>query len=376
MPRHGNGNGEYLFHDYHFFSVQENQLERLRQAIESADAARIQTGSVEEVAGLFVQQFRLDVPELTEGAISVDVEEAQVDVSGDPMRAFIYGDSRGGGSHLVPGIRATYFVPFSGDKGLLKVQPNTYTTVIPFADVRGNELRFVFERPDQNVGETKKALEGELSLVKQYLGWLRDNANTFNSSLPNLARDHVTRRRTRLGELQRGTDTLGIAIRRPGGSTAPVAERVARVPSAATVPVASASKIYDVALTFAGEDRIYVEKVANGLKTAGVDVFYDEFEKANLWGKNLVDHLAEIYQNKSRYVVMFISENYVKKAWPQHERQHAQARALVAKDEYILPARFDDTEVPGMTNTVGHVALRTTSPQELVDLILKKLGKK
>ena len=62
-----------------------------------------------------------------------------------------------------------------------------------------------------------------------------------------------------------------------------------------------------------------------------------------------MDHLAEIYQHRSRYVVMFISEHYVNKAWPQHERQHAQARALVARDEYILPVRFDDTPVPGMT---------------------------
>jgi hypothetical protein len=130
-----------------------------------------------------------------------------------------------------------------------------------------------------------------------------------------------------------------------------------------------------VALTFAGEDRAYVEEVARGLKAANVEVFYDNFEKASLWGKNLVDHLADIYQNKSRYVVMFISEHYVQKAWPQHERQHAQARALVAKEEYILPVRFDDTAVPGMTNTVGHVDLRKTSSAELTELILAKLGK-
>ena len=87
------------------------------------------------------------------------------------------------------------------------------------------------------------------------------------------------------------------------------------------------SRHYDVALSFAGENRPYVEQVATGLKTAGVEVFYDDFEKATLWGKNLVEHLAEIYQKNSRYVVMFISEHYVRKVWPKHERQHAQAGA-------------------------------------------------
>ena len=41
-------------------------------------------------------------------------------------------------------------------------------------------------------------------------------------------------------------------------------------------------------------------------------------------------------------------------------RKHAQARALFAQEEYILPARFDDTSVPGMTSTVAFQDLRHT----------------
>lgn len=72
---------------------------------------------------------------------------------------------------------------------------------------------------------------------------------------------------------------------------------------------------------------------------------------------------------------MFISQHYVKKAWPKHERTHAQARALIAKDEYILPARFDDTDVPGLAGTVGYIDLRTLTPEQLVNIILRKLGR-
>ena len=152
-------------------------------------------------------------------------------------------------------------------------------------------------------------------------------------------------------------------------------------PSAATevvrvsAPSLRPTTRYDVALSFAGENRAYVEEVATGLRTAAVSVFYDAFEKADLWGKNLIDHLADVYQNRSRYVVMFISQHYVEKAWTKHERQHAQERALIAKEEYILPARFDDTPVPGMTATVSYVDLRTTTATELVNLILAKLGR-
>ena len=44
---------------------------------------------------------------------------------------------------------------------------------------------------------------------------------------------------------------------------------------------------YHVPLSFAGEDRAYVEKVATLLVSEGVSVFYDKFEEATLWGKNL-----------------------------------------------------------------------------------------
>ena len=80
---------------------------------------------------------------------------------------------------------------------------------------------------------------------------------------------------------------------------------------------------YDVALSFAGEDRAYVNEVAQHLRTLEIEVFFDEFE--DLWGKRLIEHLGEIYSERSRFVVMFISEHYVRKAWPQHERRSALA---------------------------------------------------
>ena len=105
---------------------------------------------------------------------------------------------------------------------------------------------------------------------------------------------------------------------------------------------------YDVALSFAGEDREYVDQVANKLKDRGVKVFYDLFEEADLWGKDLYVHLSEIYQVRAKFTVMFISKSYGEKLWTNHERRAAQARAFQEAQEYILPARFDETQIPGV----------------------------
>lgn len=109
------------------------------------------------------------------------------------------------------------------------------------------------------------------------------------------------------------------------------------------------------------------------LDERGVKVFYDLFEEAGLWGKDLYVHLSEVYLERAQFTVMFISEAYAKKLWTNHERKAAQARAFQGAQEYILPARFDDTDIPGVLSTVGYISLKNRSPEDLVSLIIKKL---
>jgi hypothetical protein len=136
----------------------------------------------------------------------------------------------------------------------------------------------------------------------------------------------------------------------------------------------SNDKKFDVALSFAGEDRIYVAEVAETLRKMNIRVFYDKYEAVSLWGKNLYEHLQEIYYSKSRYVVMFLSDHYAKKLWTSHERQSAQAKAFESHQEYILPARFDNTEIAGILPTIAYIDLKDYTPQEFANLIKEKIG--
>ena len=130
---------------------------------------------------------------------------------------------------------------------------------------------------------------------------------------------------------------------------------------------------YDVALSFAGEDRKYAREIAEALSSKGVKVFYDEYESAELWGKNLYDHLDDVYQNKAKYVIMILSKHYKSKLWTTHERRSAQARAFRENTEFILPIKLDNTEIPGIPSTIGYVDLRKSSVEEIGKLIVKKL---
>jgi hypothetical protein len=137
---------------------------------------------------------------------------------------------------------------------------------------------------------------------------------------------------------------------------------------------AGSARAYDVCLSFAGEDRVYVEQVAAALVERGITVFYDAYEKSRLWGKDLYQHLAEVYTDRARYCIIFVSEHYAAKLWTSHELRSAQARAFESVDqEYILPARFDGTDIPGLFSTTAYVDLADIEPETLADMVADKL---
>ena len=134
-------------------------------------------------------------------------------------------------------------------------------------------------------------------------------------------------------------------------------------------------KQYDVALSFAGEDRPHAEKLAKLLEAGGYSVFYDEFERAELWGKNLYTYFSSIYKDQARYCIMFLSKHYAQKLWTKHELQSAQARAFAEENrEYILPIRLDDTEIPGILLTAGYLDLRSMTIEAIYQVLVEKLS--
>jgi len=138
--------------------------------------------------------------------------------------------------------------------------------------------------------------------------------------------------------------------------------------------MSDASEIkYDIAMSFAGEDRVIVAELAEMLTSLGVRVFYDEYETADLWGKDLYQHLQTVYSERAKYCLIVVSEAYSKKLWTRHELKQAQARAFKESKEYILPVRLDDTEIPGLNATIGYVDLRKHSVADLSHLIVQKL---
>lgn len=132
-------------------------------------------------------------------------------------------------------------------------------------------------------------------------------------------------------------------------------------------------KKFDVAFSFAGEQRDYVEKVASYVENqGGLSVFYDFNYELDMWGTNLVDYFKDVFEKKANYCVMFLSKDYSEKTWPNFERQIIQAKSLF-QEGYLLPVRFDDTPIKGEVPTVKYLNIKDMKPEELGEKIIKKV---
>ena len=369
-------NSKPLFSKYSLRGVLEVQGTELEKAVSSLNADILMASDPAEIQKQFVERFHIDVPVLLEDAITVDQTATKVVARGVADR---YVSDRTQ-PFYIDAVEVTYYLPFRGDGELFLCKPSTFTLSYPYAELRTSEheLRFSYEDATHNVAATKPRFERDLREVKQWLGWVASECEAFNAGLRGRVDALLEGRRSAASKAREGVASLGFKVRQrepvhksKPASPPPHAEGKAETHRRASG--ASAPAHYEVAFSYASEQHAYVDAVFEALKGAGVTVFYDRSLEVELWGRNLAEYLADVYRERSRFVVMFISESYGKKAWPKHERQNALSRAIREEEVYVLPVRFDETEIPGLSPDVKYLDARQLSPEKLAEAIIRKV---
>lgn len=131
---------------------------------------------------------------------------------------------------------------------------------------------------------------------------------------------------------------------------------------------------FDVAVTFAGEDRGFVDEVVALVKDAGFTVFFDEDAKIEMWGQDLTEYFPDVFERRSRFAVMFVSVHYASKPWTRLERRSVLVRAMQSSTPYLLPVRLDSTELPGVRSTVAYLDAEVEGAAGVAEAITTKLG--
>ncbi|MHB9133703.1 MAG: hypothetical protein ACYDBB_21785 [Armatimonadota bacterium] len=156
----------------------------------------------------------------------------------------------------------------------------------------------------------------------------------------------------------------------------PVSEPAVRAQEMASMPssVPTLQKRFAIALSFPGERRAFVAKVAEHLATSiGRErVLYDHYFEDEFARVNLDTYLQRLYHEESELIATFICAEYEQKEWCGLE--WGAIRDLIKKrqDDVVMLLRFDNTEIAGLFSTTGYVEISDRPPEDIATVILKR----
>jgi hypothetical protein len=105
---------------------------------------------------------------------------------------------------------------------------------------------------------------------------------------------------------------------------------------------------YDFALSFAGEDRAFAERLNDHLVDLGHTPFYDYAEQHRILARDLEEFLGPIYRTGATYVVAILGPDYGQKRWTRFESEQfkerfGEGRVIPIWSTDALPTAFDVT---------------------------------
>jgi hypothetical protein len=132
---------------------------------------------------------------------------------------------------------------------------------------------------------------------------------------------------------------------------------------------------FDIAISFAGENRELARYIAHRLKELDVEVYFDEDYEISYLGKKLSDEFPKVFSTDSRYVLCLLDKYHQQKIWPTFERDVFLPRV---KQNEVLPIYLDDSIFVGVSKDLYGFRLDWNSDdlfwrQNVDDLIIYPL---
>lgn len=136
------------------------------------------------------------------------------------------------------------------------------------------------------------------------------------------------------------------------------------------------AKRFRVALSFAGENRAFVARLAESLavRLGKARVLYDRFHEAEFATARLAYQLPELYKSDSDLIVAILCRNYESKEWCGLEWDGMFALIKQGQEKQIMLCRFDRVEPKGLHGLAGFVELDERDSDDAARLVLERLA--
>jgi hypothetical protein len=152
------------------------------------------------------------------------------------------------------------------------------------------------------------------------------------------------------------------------------AEREVEITSNGRYTMRPRSKRFKVALSFPGEQRDFVEKVASllGEELGTESVLYDKYYEAEFARPDLDTYLHRLYYSESALVAVFLCAEYERKEWCGLELRAVRDLIKRRETNSVMLLRFDATEISGVLSIDGYIWIGERDPGDVADLILQR----
>ena len=186
--------------------------------------------SEQELVDHVVAGLTVEAPVLHEDKTTMNQQETQVDVSGDPMRLFSPGHS---GPFYIPGTQVDVDIPFTGEEWIFRYRTNPWSSVYPQAEIGRGSLRISISLShDAEPTKFKDTYERELKLLLDHVDRARKQVVGYNKSLPQLVQQAINNRRDRINKHGNIAALMDIPLASKPGAPAitPVKLQIRRAP--------------------------------------------------------------------------------------------------------------------------------------------------
>ena len=132
---------------------------------------------------------------------------------------------------------------------------------------------------------------------------------------------------------------------------------------------------FDIALSYASQQRSIVSEVSRSLTQRHVRVMYDVDQSHVLLASNLLAKLPKTFAIESEWCAAFFSSDYFASEWTKIEFESVM-KEIERGREMLIPIMLSETELPQAVRSLCYSDAKALKPAEIADRILKYIAEK
>ncbi len=203
---------EYLFYESGSLGdFLESQKRTIKEEVYEFKEDYILNVNEQDFISSIVNKYTLKPPILKKDSVyTTGSKEVNVDVSQDSLRD-IPDRSK---PYYTKGTSITIIIPFEGDGVLFNYRPSRFTSILPRGEINGNEIYLSYTTVDCDNDGVRKDFERDLANIKEYLEWVRNDAEKYNQLLNEYPKNVFIKRKQKLLKDRELVSSLNIPIKK------------------------------------------------------------------------------------------------------------------------------------------------------------------